>query len=655
MDMVRTGRSSLHVQRFQAQYLVSSQHPFPERVRARLDEAVAKNLPETLSTFVSRWFSDTDSTLWLVRRLEAKIEVNAAWEREQLARCWAAEVARTMAIALQAGGDGQNVLRFDSRAAYLAQFLVDLADGCAWGKWYYEVFDGLRMLPISAALRTAICDEPAAGLAALLEVPGYDLTGVLRVLTAQDARRILFGIAADGSPAGDEMHCFQALWKAWEATEQEPLETTEEWRNALHLYLRVCRDSAELSGPALRATTLALLRLARLLAGNSVSQVEKLLAALRLGDVAALYAAAGTGDAEILMPLIRCPADWVKKVGQALVSRYSGQARRESSAATDLRYTSFGGIFLLLSFLDTLPLAEATRDWPDAEEAAAVALLRFLIVVKCCGQPRAYPVFFDSLVRDLMGIDPSVSPPTVARWQARISQAHLETFLEKLATWQRGDGAVGGQTLVLARIPLLGGPVGVLLDCWRGVWLGVRGYHPSRPDRLVARLRRWLSQVDQKDITFVSDDVFVDALRATFPDMRVEERRSQSVIQMAEEDKATAEILARLDKLPDDLAYLSLPRSFCVSRAVDLAISVAAQGLMRAFAWRLPGFAGSSLPYLYSNFLDVSATMEDEPARRVVRLGQPPLNLVLGITGMARSTYQVGWLDERPFSLFQER
>jgi hypothetical protein len=221
--------------------------------------------------------------------------------------------------------------------------------------------------------------------------------------------------------------------------------------------------------------------------------------------------------------------------------------------------------------------------------------------------------------------------------------------------WQRGYGAVEGKTLVLACIPSPGRSVGVLLDCGRGVWLGAWNYHPSRPDSLIARLRRRLSQADQKAITFVSDDVFVEALRATFPDMRVEERRTQSVIQMTEEDKAIAEILARLDKLADDLSYLSLPKSFRVSRAVDLALSVAAQGVMRAFAWRLPGFAGSSLPYLYNNFLDVSASLEDEPARRVVRLGRPPLNLVLGITGMAHSTYRVGWLDERPFALFQQR
>ena len=47
-----------------------------------------------------------------------------------------------------------------------------------------------------------------------------------------------------------------------------------------------------------------------------------------------------------------------------------------------------------------------------------VALLRFLLLVKCCGQPRARRVFSDPLLRDLMGIPPALSlvcPPLAGR------------------------------------------------------------------------------------------------------------------------------------------------------------------------------------------------------------------------------------------------
>jgi hypothetical protein len=75
---------------------------------------------------------------------------------------------------------------------------------------------------------------------------------------------------------------------------------------------------------------------------------------------------------------------------------------------------------------------------------------------------------------------------------------------------------------------------------------------------------------------------------------------------------------------------------------------------MRTFARRLPGFANSSLPYLLANVLDVSARVDEEDERRVVTLGRPPLQYVLGASGLARSTYRLHWLDGRPFVLFQE-
>ena len=51
---------------------------------------------------------------------------------------------------------------------------------------------------------------------------------------------------------------------------------------------------------------------------------------------------------------------------------------------------------------------------------------------------------------------------------------------------------------------------------------------------------------------------------------------------------------------------------------------------------------------------DFSASLEQEAGRRVVRLGRPPLDLVLRRTSLARSAYRLSWLDERPLTLFPE-
>ena len=75
---------------------------------------------------------------------------------------------------------------------------------------------------------------------------------------------------------------------------------------------------------------------------------------------------------------------------------------------------------------------------------------------------------------------------------------------------------------------------------------------------------------------------------------------------------------------------------------------------MRSFAYRLSGFAASNLPYIWHNFLDARATFEEDAERRIIRLGRPPLHLIFSMTAMMRQTFRVGWLDGRPFDLFQE-
>ena len=118
-------------------------------------------LAQALVRALAPWFSNTDSSLWLIRQLDVELEIDADCAREQLARAWVAQIARSMAVAIQDGSDGENVLWFPSRAAYLAKFLADIADGRAWSRWYYASFQGLEPLPVSAVLRTSVCESPS--------------------------------------------------------------------------------------------------------------------------------------------------------------------------------------------------------------------------------------------------------------------------------------------------------------------------------------------------------------------------------------------------------------------------------------------------------------------------------------------------------------
>ncbi|HEY3127847.1 MAG TPA: hypothetical protein VGL91_00165 [Acidobacteriota bacterium] len=597
MDEAIPELSRLQIRHFHVRYLVSRDHPAPERLRARLDEAVTHSLTHTLSSILSRSFSDADTSVWLIRRLEIELDVNAAWERESLTRAWAQQVALTLHRILQDGADGENVRWFPNRAAYVARFLVEAAQGYAWNRWYYESFAGLRPLQTSVVLRTAICEQPAIGLAALHQLPLDELGKVLRALTAQDARRILDSFAAAG-PAGEELRSLQAARTAWEAAEWDPYDDADEARNALRLYLEASRDRTDVGGPHLKTAVLT--------------------------------------------------------VARVPPSRISHHAVEPDDLPAGPRDTVFGGTFFLLPVLDELPLAEATEGWPDLEEAASVALVRFILLVKCCGQARAHRVFYDPLLRDLMKIPPSISPIVLTRWHKGISAANQNAFLETLASWHHTRGSVTRERQILARVTGCGEPVAVLLDGERGIWLFARGFQSRRPEPMHKALQSWLSQDDRKETILLSDPVFVELLRSALPDQKLMTLLEAGARIVGEEYPQIAQILARLDKLPDDLSYLSLPGSFGLARSLDLTLSIAAHGVMRSFAWRLPGFAGSNLPYLFSNFLNFSGSIEEEPERRVVRIGRPPLHLILSMNGMTRQTYRLSWLDERPLALFQE-
>ncbi len=647
--MVTTSAARLHIRQWHAEYLVAVDHPAPEALRARLDAAVAHDLAPVLAAILAPWFARQTSGLWFIRRLDLAVDLNVAWEREQVARVLAQQITRELALLLHEGGDGANVLWFPGRAAYLARFLVDLAAGAAWGKWYYAAFDGLRLLPVSAALRTALVDEPALGQAALAEMADDDLAQVGRVLTIHDARLIVDRLAASLPPA-DATRCLAAIWAMMEKTALSGWSGREEPVQALHLYVQMSRQHPSLAGPTLRSGVLALLRLAACLAHSPVDRAKKLLTALRHRDLTALYVVAGATDAEVLRPLLDCPTQWVQAVGQALLARNTASSPQERSNDAGVQQTPFGGLFFLLPLLDQLPLAEATHDWPDLAGTSAVRVVRLLLLAKGCGQARTLALFYDPLVRELLGVEAHVAAADVIAWQRRITAVQRQHFLATLARWQQTMLAVRAHLLILKRLPAPGRPLVVLQDSQRGIWLDVWHFHPLR---FASQVQRWLAALDPKAILFCEEE-WVTSLQNILPSHQMLTLPTAAQNPLVLEDPHLSELLARQAKLGNDLTYLTLPASLCGPRSVDLALSAAAQALLRNFAWRLPGFARSSLAYLFDNFLDCPASLEDAPDRCILRLGRPPLNLVLNMTGMARASYRVGWRGDRPFVLFQE-
>jgi hypothetical protein len=86
-----------------------------------------------------------------------------------------------------------------------------------------------------------------------------------------------------------------------------------------------------------------------------------------------------------------------------------------------------------------------------------------------------------------------------------------------------------------------------------------------------------------------------------------------------------------------------------------LCLACAAGLLLARFCGRLPGFGGSSPPYLWRNFLDLYARVESAGAIIRVELTRPPLDAVLAMTGALRQRLAPAWLEARTIELRPER
>jgi len=106
-------------------------------------------------------------------------------------------------------------------------------------------------------------------------------------------------------------------------------------------------------------------------------------------------------------------------------------------------------------------------------------------------------------------------------------------------------------------------------------------------------------------------------------------------------------LLVRARRARTDWRYLHA--AFDLPSPWSRFIAQLAQVVLRRFAWRLPGFAGMSLPYLYANFLAAGGRCDGDGRLRLIR---PPLYTLLNLTGLARNV--LGWSGPPARSLTQD-
>ena len=632
-------RGGLRIGRWTNHYLVPAGHPDPDGLRQRLDAAAASDLAPALAQSLAPLLRDDDQRICFIKRVDLPVTLQTAWSAGQIGRVWSAALTQVLARAL-AASSGDDIVIFRDRAEYLGAFLVDLAGNRAWSRWYYGPFAGLRLLPLSAALRTTLSEDPPTGLLALLRLSPRDRATVLAALSDRDAARVLDSLAAE--PGSDLPTAFRAAAPAWRRLRGR---FTSVERLALDTFILAHGDHGGAPGHALATAARALAALDVRRTGEREG-LDPLL-------VTVWPAASAASDAPLLA-LHACPEDLLAEIRALL----TGNPTTPDGAALDLpTATAWGGMFFLLPLLDELGLERVAAGWPGPGASPAAGALRLLVLASCGGPHHRAAILGDPLARRLSGVDPHLTPGEIQAWAASLPVAASDALLAALdARWQDDRlPSAHGTRLAFARVPRPGAPVAVVLDLDDGAWRFVGSYRPGHLRRLLDRaptLAAELAELNGASDLLIADETIAAELAVIAPHLPLASPGAQEAAANDDADAGLAEGIARLGHLAGDLAYV-LPRRSRVP--LDWAVAMAAQHTLRVFSRRLPGFSRSSLDYLARNFLDVAATLtESEDGRRLVRLGRPPLGLVLALTGAHRGSYCLSWLDEREFTLFPD-
>jgi len=536
---------------------------------ARLREVAARKLGEAIAAGLP---DVADESVVFIDRLDFDCALNAAWDDEQLARA----CARDFVHALTAQADAAGVRRFADRAEFVASFAIALADGDAERCWWFDEFEGLRLLPRSSALRTVLGGEGAAAWAALARLTDAAAQRVLQTLTPADARRLMSALGrADGGLAPPLAGLRRAL--AAPLAERVP--------GAAHRVL---------------AALVALAREEPASIGARAVDALQALAALHTAAASGALATHLTADASPRVALARCCAatgiapDALAAWSEADVDELLDTLRRAAPsppdvATADAERSAWGGTWLLVALLARLGWWQR---WQDAgrdasgEHAGDLAHSLVLAVAARALLGDAHALLTeDPLLRRIFG-DPHPAP--AAGWLRHVLRLPLAPpRASAFATTPLGAGR-------RRRV--------ALIEADRGSIVGL--FRPAQAAAAVAA-------------ALPADAVLVSTGE---PSSEAPDDLAAAIAWwQAHGPAASHGALDDLDDLDDLLAIVAL-------------------NLLREFASRLPGCRESSPAYLRSQCLSMSAHVTLDDACIGVRLGRAPLDVLLTLAGINRGT-----------------
>jgi hypothetical protein len=590
---------------------VPRDHPAPLRVRDHV-ELVTRRAQAELGHALSSYLERCNGEVILIRSLELDFDLDVACDPTDAARALARRLTQQLVDSIESGAP--QVLRFPSQAAYRARFIADLAAGNSWGRWYYAAFDGLRMLPTSAAIRSLLTDD--AGTETLAAIAEVQWPSLATVLGDADLWRVLDAFAAHPttSDAAD-------LASAWlDATGRTSLRGIDRPPAlALALLAALARQGYAVDATAVASTEIVALAMSACWRGN-----RAVLDCLRRRDAVERRTVPGyrTAIARTLLRLAGPNGETLRALARSTCARLDGSAAAVSTATADapIMYSSCApGLIVLLDEIDALfeaGLASCLPIAPELDMSTDVRAAATLAVLACAaGAAQAQAVWHDAAWRAVLGLSDRFSWTDFARLLAMRSDPAeaREAFAQHAIRYLRApvmrvrcrDEPALLASHDAAERPARIGRIELAVDSASGMWCAQRvlAGHRQRGD---------------------DDDPAFDA-RA------VAEAGDIGQTSLAQRLSITRAAQRDWRDLDNPLLRDGCPPAW------QVLFMACAQVTWRRVTQRVPGMLRAALPYLRANLLGTHGGCEARgPDHWQWRVARPPLHVLIAMTGLSR-------------------
>jgi hypothetical protein len=669
------GDARVTVGRWVGTYLVPASYPAPQDLQRRADRIAAECLAASCGTCLEQALNAADTTVWRIRNLAVNLSLEVgSSDSHDIARDWGRRLATEIYSTVEQGEQSDCVLYFPSKAAFVAQFIFDLATGRAWGKWYYEEFEDLHVLSERQAICAVLLRGDLLPTEAILQLVSTGrLETVLLALNDSDAR-VIYDSCFEStavSPRDNGLDKWTGIvLELWNAAPLRAASRDENrYRDALRLFGRtLSRFPAALGDIRLKLVIDGLLEFRRVFfVLHSPQRMDSLIKDLASGNFqSAVSQAIGGGASDPNAALsffaerMQGDANW----GAQAVAVILGESNRERFLTSktisegESFLSLFAGVFLLGPSFEALRLDELTNAAANPSETPekTTAILRHFAALKCLGQIRFADASDDPALRLFSGFEGHSFRQALENVDARqLKLAGAQRML--LQTLK--DREQPHQPLLFAELVSLlkGGAVFILRDLARDEWLDivpVSAVGFELAGIVQASLQRF-SSIWESDraMVFLSDSLSsrMDPSELNLAAYQVVVLdRSNDVLhaQLAGQLGVTREqLVTRLSSSERHYPYFCVPRNglgFELVPVLDCTFSLISRAVLKNFARRLIGFDASSPDHLYQNFLSGLGEVRRIEQRLEVRLPASPLSLILRMAGLQERKFVPTWL-----------